>query len=222
MFLNLVFHGAEQLGACTWAIQLLSLSLSIYIYTHIYIYIYRFIYIYNIGFRIERPSCRIARPQCRGHVDAIGIHPGSPAWHRRLRRKRAAARARIRSARSTHQEPQVSDLVFLSRHHTRPALRELRHPMGKRGGLGRTAVWPGLWALLVAGCLLRERLVCQRPWKTARERSQGGNTPSQLPILRDDVCPRGQEWARTPGLAGLWKQSGDRGKWGMPGPTPAT
>ena len=92
------------------------------------------VYIYMVGFRIERPSCRIARPQCRGHVDAIGIHPGSPAWHRRLRRKRAAARARIRSARSTHQEPQVSDLVFLSRHHTRPAFRELRHPMGKRGG----------------------------------------------------------------------------------------
>ena len=150
-----------------------------------------YIYIY-IGFRIERPSCRIAKPQCRVHADAIGIHPGSPAWHRRLRRKRAAARARIRSARSAHQEPPASDLVFLSRHHTRPALRELRQPMGKRGGWEGQQYGQGYGRYSSQGAYYEKDWYAKGHGKRQGEGSQGGTIPCQLPILRDDAHPRGQ------------------------------
>ena len=66
------------------------------------------------------------------HSAAISKHAGSPSWHRRLRRKRSAARLRVHKARSSGEPPSHNDLIFLRRHHTAPAFRELALPMGKK------------------------------------------------------------------------------------------
>ena len=68
------------------------------------------------------------------HAGAIGLYDKSPSWHRRERRKRAAARARIRLSRSLCKEPALADIQFLSGHHSRPSYKELYGRMGKRGG----------------------------------------------------------------------------------------
>ena len=111
----------------------------IYIYIYIYVYIYIYIYVYVCACavcqasRIERVVCVLPKtPVLPCALATIG----SPVWHRRVRRRRAAARRRIWSARSLGRDPRPKDLVLLTLHHSAPRYREVAIKMGKRGGQG--------------------------------------------------------------------------------------
>ncbi|CAE7193335.1 smc3 [Symbiodinium sp. CCMP2592] len=66
-------------------------------------------------------NAALPTPQCTTHADAIR----SPAWHRRLRKVRSRARARVRLHRASGLQPRLSDLLRLSLHHSQPRYREL-------------------------------------------------------------------------------------------------
>ena len=66
--------------------------------------------------------------------------PSSPAWHRKQRRFRSRARLRIRLARAQGLQPSQRDIRRLADHHAKPAYREDRSHMGKRGQ------WPQDWS----------------------------------------------------------------------------
>ena len=63
----------------------------------------------------------------------------SPGWHRRLRKRRSSARARVRAARLRGRLPRIQDIWLLQAHHTAPRYREAR--LFTRRLMGKTAPW---------------------------------------------------------------------------------
>ena len=100
---------------------------------YIYIYIYT---PYGSGSSLPcSKHCRL--PQVLRHV--VAAIARSPTWHRRTRRKRSAARRRIKAARLAGSAVSSKDIRLLEAHHSRPLYREGR--MGRRQQWNNEAGW---------------------------------------------------------------------------------
>ena len=77
---------------------------------------------YRVSDRARECLSIAGRPQwVYSHVDVtVGR---SPAWHRRLRKKRSQARARISSHRLQGLEPRCKDIFLLESHHSPPVTK---------------------------------------------------------------------------------------------------
>ena len=134
----------------------MSIYLSIYlaIYTHTHIYIYMYIHTRVREYCHERQIAQ--SPSVQSTRIFLAIAPDSPCWHRSLRRRRAKARLRIRTAKRLGIRPRDRDLRRVILHHSAPP--HLRY-MGKawrhkghgqeqqpKGSGKRWDYWPGAWS----------------------------------------------------------------------------
>ena len=111
-------------------------------------------------------------PQCpkdtSGVLPAIGLHPPSPGWHRRLRTKRSRARLRIRKSKARGQRPFLRDTTLLLAHHSMGKSQKEWGAAQDR----KWRVWPGAWS--PGSSSYRQP---QAPWKNDHK------PPSQFPTF---------------------------------------
>ena len=118
----------------------------------------------------------------------VAILANSPAWHRRERARRSAARHRIKAARRAGHLRRPTDSWRLTSHHSVPEYRELSR-MGKQGqqaykgkgwqggGYGSAGWYGNQW----------------KQWQTSAETGQRWNTPDPLKMSYSQVVLVDQE-----------------------------